>query len=73
MELCGLLCHTCLGMFVHSQQGWSPDNLRPQTALDELAQIAQDPKRFITGRIDREAKGPAIVLPDGSTRRSLAR
>jgi predicted acetyltransferase len=49
------------------QQGWSPDNLRPQTALDDLARIAQDPGRFISEQIDRDAKGPAVVLPDGST------
>jgi len=57
-----------LPAYVHAlQQGWSPDNLRPQTAVDELARIAQDPSRFLSEQIDREAKGPAIVLPDGST------
>ena len=49
------------------QQGWSPDNLRPQTALDELARIAEDPERFVSEQVDREAKGPAITLPDGKT------
>jgi predicted acetyltransferase len=49
------------------QRGWSPDNLRPQTALDELARIALDPDRFISEQVDREAKGPPIILPDGST------
>lgn len=49
------------------QQGWSPDNLRPQTALDELARIAEDPDRFVLEKVDREAKGPAITLPDGTT------
>jgi len=30
-----------LAGYVHAlEQGWSPDNLRPQTALDELARIA---------------------------------
>src|SRR5712664_2333298 len=57
--------------YVHAlQQGWSPDNLWPRTALDDLARIAQDPSRFLSEQIDREAKGPngpAIVLPDGST------
>jgi predicted acetyltransferase len=48
------------------QQGWSPDNLRPQTALDELARIADDPEAFVTAKVDREAKGPTITLPDGS-------
>ena len=48
------------------QQGWSPDNLRPQTALDHLAQIDEDPNRFLREQVDREASGPPIVLPDGS-------
>ncbi|MEX2110155.1 MAG: GNAT family N-acetyltransferase [Gemmatimonadaceae bacterium] len=54
--------------YVHAlQQGWSPDNLRPQAALDELARIAEDPNRFLAEQVDREAKGPAVILPDGST------
>ena len=53
---------------VHAlEQGWSPDNLRPQVASEELARIAQDPARFIAELVDREAKGPPIVLPDGRT------
>ena len=54
--------------YVHAlQQGWSPDNLRPQAALDELARVAEDPDRFLSEQVDREAKGPSITLPDGST------
>ena len=54
--------------YVHAlQQGWSPDNLRPQAALGELARIAEDPDRFLSEQVDREAKGPSITLPDGST------
>jgi predicted acetyltransferase len=54
--------------YVHAlQQGWSPDNLRPQAALDELARIAEDPDRFLSEQVDREAKGPPITLPDSST------
>jgi predicted acetyltransferase len=57
-----------LSGYVHAlEQGWSPDNLRPQAAQDELARIAQDPARFLAERVDREAKGPPIILPDGST------
>src|SRR5207253_11253160 len=53
--------------YVHAlQQGWSPDNLRPQAALDELARITEDPDRFLSEQVDREAKGPSITLPDGS-------
>jgi predicted acetyltransferase len=49
------------------RQGWSQDNLRPQAALEDLAQIQEDADGFIREQVDREAKGPAIVLPDGST------
>jgi predicted acetyltransferase len=54
--------------YVHAlRQGWSPDNLRPQAAWDELARIAEDADRFLSEQIDKEAKGPSITLPDGST------
>jgi predicted acetyltransferase len=54
--------------YVHAlQQGWSPDTLRPEAALDDLARIAADPERFLAEQVDREAKGPRIVRPDGST------
>ena len=49
------------------QQGWSPDTLRPQAAQEHLELIAQDPKVFLSLQIDREARGPRVVLPDGST------
>jgi predicted acetyltransferase len=49
------------------EHGWSPDNLRPQATVDELERIAKDPDRFLAEQIDREAKGPAVKLPDGST------
>jgi hypothetical protein len=50
--------------YVHAlQQGWSPDHLRPQTALDELVRISQDPEAFLSGQVDREATGPPIILP----------
>jgi predicted acetyltransferase len=48
------------------QQGWSPDNLRPETALDHLARVAEAPDSFIDEQVDREAKGSPIILPDGS-------
>jgi predicted acetyltransferase len=47
------------------QQGWSPDNLRPEAALEELARIKADPVRFLTEQVDREANGPPVTLPDG--------
>jgi len=57
-----------LSGYIHAlKQGWSPDNLRPQAASEELARIAQDPIRFLAEQVDREAKGPPVILPDGST------
>lgn len=54
--------------YVHAlQQGWSPDNLRPEAAAEELARIAEDADRFVSEQVDRDAKRPAITLPDGST------
>ena len=56
-----------LAGYVHAlEQGWSPDNLRPQTAQDELARIAGDPEAFVAAKVDKDARGPAITLPDGS-------
>lgn len=48
-------------------RGWSPDNLRPQAAAEELARIEEDPACFISEQVDREAKGPPVILPEGST------
>jgi predicted acetyltransferase len=54
--------------YIHAlKQGWSPDNRRPEAALEELARIEQDADRFLAEEVDREAKGPLIILPDGST------
>ena len=49
------------------RRGWSPDSMRPEVALDELARIAEDPDAFLASLVDREAKGPPVVLPDGTT------
>lgn len=58
--------------YIHAlQQGWSPDNLRPQAAAEQLARIAKDSTRFLSEQVDREAKGPAIILPDGRSVRRL--
>ena len=48
-------------------RGWSPDNLRPEAAQEELERIAADPLLFLEEQVDRKAKGPRITLPDGST------
>jgi len=50
------------------ERGWSPDNIRGEvTAREERRKIATDPAAFLAGLVDREAKGPPITLPDGST------
>jgi predicted acetyltransferase len=48
------------------RRGWSPDTTRPEAALEELAQIEEDPALFLARQVDREAQGPPVVLPDGS-------
>jgi predicted acetyltransferase len=53
--------------YMHAlEQGWSPDNLRPEAAAEELVRIAEDPKRFLAEKVDREAKGPPVILPNGA-------
>ena len=47
-------------------RGWSPDNLRPQVAEEQLARFSDDPETFIAGFDDPDAKGPPVILPDGS-------
>jgi predicted acetyltransferase len=49
------------------EQGWSPDNLRPEAGREELERIARDPAGFLSEQVDRDAKGPPVVLPDGKT------
>ena len=50
------------------ERGWSHDNSRGKVAADEeLERIAHDPVAFIAEMVDRDAKGPPIVMPDGST------
>jgi predicted acetyltransferase len=50
------------------KRGWSPDNIKGAAAsIEELAQIEKDPRSFVESLTDREAKGPPIVLPDGTT------
>ena len=49
------------------EQGWSADNVRGEVAAgEELARLRSDPRAFLESMVDREAKGAAITLPDGS-------
>lgn len=57
-----------LAGYVHAlEQGWSPDNLRPEARFELLERIAEDSTRFLSEQVDREAKAPPVTLPDGST------
>ena len=61
-----------LSGYVHAlEQGWSPDNLRSEAAAEKLAQIGHDAARFLSEQVDREAKGPDVILPDGRTAQRL--
>jgi predicted acetyltransferase len=47
--------------------GWSPDNVRAEAGWEELEAVQRNPNLFLQGLDDRDAKGPPVVLPDGST------
>jgi predicted acetyltransferase len=49
------------------ERGWSPDNLRAEAGREELQQIAASADAFLATLVDREAKGSAVTLPDGSS------
>jgi len=49
------------------ERGWQPDPLRGAAASAAmLAKIRDDPAGYAASRIDREARGGPIPLPDGS-------
>jgi len=49
-------------------RGWSPDSSRgAEAATEELQRIKLDPAAFLAAMDDREATGPPIKLPDGTT------
>lgn len=49
------------------ERGWSPDNLRPEAGQEALARIREDPNLFLAQQVDREGRGPRVVLPDGKS------
>lgn len=49
------------------ERGWSPNNLRPEVAQEQLQVLRHDADAFLHRLVDREGKGPPIPLPDGST------
>ena len=48
------------------RRGWSPDNIAPRAADEELARIAADPAGFLAALDHRDPAGATITLPDGS-------
>lgn len=49
------------------RRGWSPNNERGRAAaLEELDLIDADPAAFVASLDDREGKGAAVKMPDGS-------
>lgn len=56
------------GYIAALEQGWSADNLGGEVAARrELASVVSAPALYLERLVDREAKGPPIELPDGST------
>jgi len=54
------------------RRGWSEDNERGAAAArEEIERIDADPAVFLAATEDREAKGPMIRLPDGTTARRI--
>ncbi|MCU0622748.1 MAG: GNAT family N-acetyltransferase [Gemmatimonadaceae bacterium] len=47
--------------------GWSPNARQATAAIEELARIARDLDGFLAALEDREGRGAAVVLPDGTT------
>ncbi|MBI2772198.1 MAG: GNAT family N-acetyltransferase [Burkholderiales bacterium] len=48
------------------QRGWSPNNLQPQVAQEELAAIKNNPDAFFEQLVNFEGGGIGVKLPDGS-------
>jgi predicted acetyltransferase len=48
------------------ESGWSPDNTRPEAAIEQLERIRSDGESFLRGLVDPDARGGPIRLPDGS-------
>lgn len=46
--------------------GWSPNNLRPDAAQEQLEEIARDAVGFLAGLEDPDGKRGDVQLPDGS-------
>jgi RimJ/RimL family protein N-acetyltransferase len=50
------------------RRGWSPDSMRgADAAREELEKLERDPQAYLERMVDRDAEGPPVMLPDGST------
>lgn len=48
-------------------RGWSPNHTRATAGLEELGRVRANPRAYLEDFEDRDAKGPPLLLPDGST------
>ena len=48
------------------RSGWSPNNLRPEAGVEQLAEIERSAGAFLRDMDDPKGEGPPIELPDGS-------
>jgi predicted acetyltransferase len=55
------------GYILALERGWSPNNLRPEAAREELENISADAAQFLKGLVDRSGKGSPVTLPNGTT------
>ncbi len=53
------------------RRGWSPDNLRPEVATEQLELIEADPAGFLASCDDPDAAAGPVRLPDGSLAQRL--
>lgn len=53
------------------ERGWSPNTVRPEVALVELAEIAADTEAYLARKTDLEGANPPLVMADGSRRPRL--
>jgi predicted acetyltransferase len=49
------------------ETGWSPNNMRPEASLEELACIHGNPESFLASLDSTKIAGDPIPMPDGTT------
>ena len=48
------------------KRGWSPDNLRPEFAQEQIEEISKDAVSFVSKLDDPGGEAGPLTLPDGS-------